>query len=87
MNLKYKGYHPWNDPDIVAIEKAIDMLLNSEKPIILAGGGTIISSAFAELQSIAETLMLPVVTTFKGKGCISRKSSFIIRSNWNAWSC
>jgi len=44
------------------------MLLNSEKPIILAGGGTIISSAFAELQSIAETLMLPVVTTFKGKG-------------------
>jgi acetolactate synthase-1/2/3 large subunit len=66
--FKIQGYHPWTDPDVVACEKAVDMLLNSEKPIILAGGGTIISSAFAELQSIAETLMLPVVTTFKGKG-------------------
>ena len=36
--------------------------------MILAGGGVIISSAFAELQSIAEMLMIPVVTTFKGKG-------------------
>lgn len=63
-----RGYRPWNDPDIAAVEKAIDMLLTSEKPVILAGGGTIISSAFAELQSVAEALMLPVVTTFKGKG-------------------
>ncbi len=66
--FKIQGYHPWADPDIVNVEKAIDMLLHAQKPIILAGGGTIISSAFAELQSIAETLMIPVVTTFKGKG-------------------
>lgn len=66
--FKIRGYHPWADPDMVNVERAIEMLLHAEKPIILAGGGTIISSAFAELQSIAETLMLPVVTTFKGKG-------------------
>jgi acetolactate synthase-1/2/3 large subunit len=66
--FKIRGYHPWSDPDMVNVEKAIDMLLNAEKPIILAGGGTIISSAFAELQAIAELLMIPVVTTFKGKG-------------------
>ena len=66
--VKIRGYHPWTDPDIPQIEKAIEMLLSSEKPIILAGGGTIISSAFAELQTIAELLMIPVVTTFKGKG-------------------
>ena len=66
--FKIQGYHPWADPDIVNVEKAIDMLMSSERPIILAGGGTIISSAFAELQSVAESLMLPVVTTFKGKG-------------------
>lgn len=66
--FKIRGYHPWADPDIVNVEKAIDMLMSSERPIILAGGGTIISSAFAELQSVAESLMLPVVTTFKGKG-------------------
>ena len=66
--VKVRGYHPWTDPDIVQIEKAIDMLLAAEKPIILAGGGVTISSAFAELQSISELLMIPVVTTFKGKG-------------------
>ena len=68
QEFKIRGYHPWTDPDISNIEKAIDMLLSSEKPIILAGGGVIISSTFAELQSIAELLMIPVVTTFKGKG-------------------
>ena len=66
--VRISGFHPWTDPDIPSIEKAIQLLLTSEKPIILAGGGVIISSAFAELQSIAEMLMIPVVTTFKGKG-------------------
>ncbi len=66
--FKIRGYHPWTDPDISQIEKAIEMLLSADKPIILAGGGVIIGSAFAELQAIAELLMIPVVTTFKGKG-------------------
>ena len=66
--IKMRGYHPWADPDIVNVERAIVMLLSADKPIILAGGGVIISSAFAELQAIAEMLMIPVVTTFKGKG-------------------
>lgn len=66
--FKIRGYHPWTDPDIVNVEKAINMLLHSQKPVILAGGGAIISSAFAELQAVAELLMIPVVTTFKGKG-------------------
>ncbi|MFZ8908337.1 MAG: biosynthetic-type acetolactate synthase large subunit [Nitrosopumilaceae archaeon] len=66
--FKIRGYHPWTDPDMVNVEKAITMLLGAEKPVILAGGGTIISSAFAELQALAELLMIPVVTTFKGKG-------------------
>ncbi len=67
-DVKIRGYHPWTDPAIPEIERAIQILLSAEKPIILAGGGVIISSAFAELQAIAEMLMIPVVTTFKGKG-------------------
>lgn len=66
--VKIRGYHPWTDPDIVAIERAIKLVLSSSRPVILAGGGVIISAAFAELQSLAEMLMIPVVTTFKGKG-------------------
>lgn len=66
--FKIRGYHPWTDPDMVNVQKAIETLLHAQKPVILAGGGTIISSAFAELQAVAELLMIPVVTTFKGKG-------------------
>ena len=60
--VRMPGYHPWTDVDMVNIERAIDLLLSAEKPIILAGGGTIISSAFAELQSVAEMLMIPVLS-------------------------
>ena len=66
--VRIRGYHPWADPDIVEIERAISLLLSAQRPIILAGGGVIISTAFSELQSLAEMLMIPVVTTFKGKG-------------------
>jgi len=66
--VRVPGYHPWADPDVANTARAVELLLSAQKPIILAGGGVIISSAFAELQSIAELLMIPVVTTFKGKG-------------------
>ena len=67
-SVSMRGYHPWTDPDIQNVERAIETLIRADKPIILAGGGTIISSAFAELQAVAEMLTIPVVTTFKGKG-------------------
>ena len=66
--VRVPGYHPWTDPDMQNTGRAVELLLSAKKPIILAGGGVIISSVFAELQSIAELLMIPVVTTFKGKG-------------------
>ena len=66
--FKIRGYHPWTDPDVSNVERAIKTLMRADKPVILAGGGAIISSAFAELQALAEMLSVPVVTTFKGKG-------------------
>src|SRR3970040_3054650 len=66
--VRIRGYHPCADPDVLETERAIDLLLSAQRPIILAGGGVIISTAFSELQSLAEMLMIPVVTTFKGKG-------------------
>lgn len=66
--IKVRGYNPAFDPDLLHIERAIDLILNAEKPIIMAGGGVILSGAFHELQTLAELLMCPVVTTFKGKG-------------------
>ncbi len=67
-SINIRGYNPIVEPDPVQIERAIDLILNAERPMILAGGGVAISGAFSELQALAETLMCPVATTFKGKG-------------------
>jgi len=66
--IKVRGYSPNVDPDLSEINKACEMLLKAEKPIIMAGGGVILSGAFSELQTLAELLSIPVVSTFKGKG-------------------
>jgi len=66
--IKVRGYNPVIDADISQLGKAVETMLRAEKPIIMAGGGVILSGAFSELQALAELLMAPVVTTFKGKG-------------------
>jgi acetolactate synthase-1/2/3 large subunit len=66
--IKVRGYNPVVDADLSEVARAVELILKAERPIIMAGGGVILSGAFAELQTLAELLMIPVVTTFKGKG-------------------
>jgi acetolactate synthase-1/2/3 large subunit len=66
--IKVRGYNPVVDADLSELGRAVEILVKAEKPIIMAGGGVILSGAFTELQALAELLMIPVVTTFKGKG-------------------
>jgi acetolactate synthase-1/2/3 large subunit len=66
--IKVRGYNPIVDPDLTNVGKAVQLLRSAQRPIIMAGGGVILSGAFSELQALAELLMAPVVTTFKGKG-------------------
>jgi acetolactate synthase-1/2/3 large subunit len=66
--IKVRGYSPVVDADLSQLGKSVEILQNAERPIIMGGGGVILSGAFSELQAVAEILMAPVVTTFKGKG-------------------
>ena len=52
------------------MEKALDMLLAAEKPLIVAGGGIINADASALLQTFAELIGVPVIPTLMGWGCI-----------------
>jgi acetolactate synthase-1/2/3 large subunit len=66
--IKVRGYNPNIEADLSEMVRAVELLLNAERPIIMAGGGVILSGAFSELQALAELVKIPVVTTFKGKG-------------------
>jgi len=57
-------------PDPHVIETAVRLLLNAQRPLILAGGGVVSALAFDELRELAETFNLPVVTSFMGKGAL-----------------
>ena len=52
------------------IEKAIAMLNESERPLIVSGGGVIIADASKQLVEFAELLGVPVIPTLMGWGTI-----------------
>lgn len=58
-------------PQDEAVVRAADLLASAERPVILAGGGVLVSEASAELLELVELLGAPAVTTIMGKGAIS----------------
>jgi acetolactate synthase-1/2/3 large subunit len=56
------------DPEL--IKAAADLVLKAERPVIVAGGGVVLSRAFEELKELAELLAIPVLTTAFGRGSI-----------------
>ncbi len=57
-------------PNARQIQKALDMILAAEKPVMLLGGGVIIAEACKEFVALAEALQIPVVTSYMGKSGI-----------------
>ncbi|GAA2343674.1 glyoxylate carboligase [Saccharopolyspora halophila] len=56
------------EPHPPRVERALDMLLESERPLILAGGGVIGAEASGQVRELAELLGVPVQVTLMGKG-------------------
>src|SRR3989440_8310055 len=53
------------------LEGMLDALWAAQRPVIVAGGGAVLSGAWDEITQIAETLHIPVATTINGKGSIN----------------
>jgi acetolactate synthase-1/2/3 large subunit len=54
-----------------SLEAMLDALLAARRPVMVAGGGVVLSGAWQEMTRIAETLHIPVATTINGKGSIA----------------
>jgi acetolactate synthase-1/2/3 large subunit len=57
-------------PDESDVREAVNLISRSERPLIVAGGGVILSQASPELIQLAESLLIPVLTTASGRGSI-----------------
>jgi acetolactate synthase-1/2/3 large subunit len=57
-------------PESAQVQAALDLLQNSARPIIVAGGGVRASGARAQLVALAEALQIPVATSLNGKDSI-----------------
>ena len=67
-NVDIRSYKPPIDPDPNQIERAVDAIIESNKPVIYAGGGAINSNASEELIRLNEILDFPVTNTLMGLG-------------------
>lgn len=56
--------------DADAIGRAVSLLLSAERPVIVAGGGAVMSDASRLLTELAQRLGIPVAYTWNGKGAI-----------------
>ncbi|HUG57520.1 MAG TPA: thiamine pyrophosphate-binding protein [Candidimonas sp.] len=53
------------------IEKAAEKLVAARSPVIICGGGVVLSSACNQLEALAALLSAPVCTTVSGKGSLA----------------
>ena len=62
-----------SEPGANSLEVAARLLTQARNPVIISGGGVVISHAEAELVQLAERLSAPVATTISGKCSIDEQ--------------
>ncbi|GAA1765527.1 acetolactate synthase large subunit [Nocardioides hankookensis] len=66
--LALPGYRPVTRPHSKQIREAAKLILESRRPVLYVGGGTIRARASQELRVLAELTGMPVVTTLMARG-------------------
>lgn len=65
----FPAYPSGPDPD--ALEALLDALLSAQTPLVICGGGIVLSGGEAAFQQFVETLDIAVATTISGQGSIA----------------
>jgi len=66
------------NPDQSQINKAVEVIKNSKKPIIISGGGTLYSEAEEEISIFAKNHNIPVTQTVMGIGVMDKNDPYNI---------
>ncbi|MGC2332524.1 MAG: biosynthetic-type acetolactate synthase large subunit [Candidatus Acidiferrales bacterium] len=65
---KMRGYRPDLSPAKEEYDKALKLIAEAKRPVILAGHGILVSGAQREVQAFAEKTCIPVAMTLLGLG-------------------
>lgn len=66
--LELPGYRPREEGDAELVQRAADLINQSERPLVLAGHGVLMSGAMDPLLRFVEKTEVPVALTLLGKG-------------------
>jgi len=66
--VNIRSYNPTYHGNKWMIKQSMQMISKAKKPVIMAGGGVILSGAAKELREFAETTKIPVTMTLMGLG-------------------
>jgi acetolactate synthase-1/2/3 large subunit len=66
--IEMRSYKPVDKGHSGQIRKAVQLLLQAERPMIYAGGGVILANAAPELNKLVDKLGFPVTNTLMGLG-------------------
>ena len=72
--VKLRSYIPPSGPNLVQLRRASDLLQEARRPLLLVGGGVILSNASEPLRQLAEQCNIPVISTLMGLGGFPAKS-------------
>lgn len=67
-SVKLPGYNPTYQGHPRQISKALQLLCNAERPVIISGGGVVASDAHKEITELADKLNIPTANTLMGMG-------------------
>ena len=68
--VKLRSYNPNYHGNKWVIKQAAELIAKAKKPVIMAGGGVILSNAAKELTELAKLMNVPVTMTLMGLGAL-----------------
>ena len=76
--LEMRSYKPVDKGHAGQIRKAVQLLLNAERPMIYTGGGVVLANAAPELNKLVDRLGFPCTNTLMGLGAYRASSEHYV---------
>lgn len=72
------GYKPHLEGHVKQLKKVEKLIEKSNKPLLIIGGGAIISDSYKEVKELMEKCDIPATATLNGLGCIPHDHSHFL---------